>query len=211
MRRVVEEEGGAAKKREQSAAAMTTRYWMSTRGRETEMSSSFVIYGAAKGLGIDSASFSSGWRDAGEIFNDISFIFFFFRRIMKIERVSDNCPDYLGSRADISINSLTDLSRGAYKQATDLINPATRPRYLLCRAVRPPQFSINQRHYKSNFLSPNFLLERGQPSPYIEGKTIMSRGNLIFRKKENWIKKGRAEITNSNDARPIIHSPLPIN
>lgn len=42
------------------------------------MSSSFVIYGAARGLGIDSASFSSGWRDAGEIFNDISFIFFFF-------------------------------------------------------------------------------------------------------------------------------------
>lgn len=87
---------------------------------------------------------------------------------MKIERVSDNCPDYLGSRADISINSLTDLSHGAYKQAADLINPATRPRYLLCRAVRPPQFSINKRHYKSNFLSPNFLLEREQSSAWPE-------------------------------------------
>lgn len=70
-----------------------------------------------------------------------SFFPFFFCRIMKIERVSDNCPDYLGSRADISINSLTDLSHGAYKQAADLINPATRPRYLLCRAVRPPHSS----------------------------------------------------------------------
>lgn len=111
------------------------------------MSSSFVIYGAGgygkRGLRIDSMSFSSLERSGGNFQRRDIFLLFslFFCRIMKIERVSDNCPDYLGSRADISINSLTDLSHGAYKQAADLINPATRPRYLLCRAVRPPHSS----------------------------------------------------------------------
>lgn len=69
----------AAKKRERSVAAMTTRYWTSTRGRETEMSSSFVIYGAARGLRIDSMSFSSLERCGGNFQRgDISSFSLFF-------------------------------------------------------------------------------------------------------------------------------------